>query len=120
MRNVGDIINVNKCAAIEEKLCQIMGALGESNNMFATLTAPTWLVWSNEHGAWWGPSRCDYVSGIEAAGRYSLEEAMEISRLRSLTKKSIDSGNPSEMIQPSPEWLAARDAFIAKATGGSS
>ena len=82
-------------------------------DLLAALASETWLVWSNEHAAWWGPNRCNYYTSIESAGRYSLEEAMLICRLRSQTPNS----NPTELIQPSPEWLSGRSEAIAKATG---
>lgn len=36
------------------------------------------LVWSWEHEAWWGPARCGYVREIGRAGRYSWDEAADI------------------------------------------
>jgi hypothetical protein len=37
-----------------------------------------WLIWSDEHGAWWAPDKAGYTRELELAGRYSLEEATEI------------------------------------------
>lgn len=37
-----------------------------------------YLIWSNEHGAWWGPGRCGYVRRLAEAGRYSRDEALTI------------------------------------------
>lgn len=37
-----------------------------------------YLVWSNEHKAWWRPKRCGYTHDVRAAGRYTLEDAREI------------------------------------------
>jgi hypothetical protein len=37
-----------------------------------------YLIWSHEHGAWWGPGRCGYVRSLAAAGRYSHAEALDI------------------------------------------
>lgn len=37
-----------------------------------------WLVWSEEHGAWWKPGRRGYTRSIREAGRYSLDEAADI------------------------------------------
>lgn len=39
---------------------------------------PKFLIWSNEHGAWWGPDRCGYVRSLGKAGRYSESEALGI------------------------------------------
>lgn len=43
------------------------------------LSAP-WLIWSNEHAAWWGPGERGYTTVIEEAGRYTREEAEAIVR----------------------------------------
>jgi hypothetical protein len=37
-----------------------------------------YLVWSNEHMAWWGSRRVGYVESLRKAGRYTYEEAMDI------------------------------------------
>jgi hypothetical protein len=37
-----------------------------------------YLIWSNEHRAWWGPGERGYVRKISAAGRYSREHAIGI------------------------------------------
>lgn len=39
-----------------------------------------YLVWSNEHHAWWRPNSQGYAKSIEDAGVYSREEAMDIAR----------------------------------------
>lgn len=39
-----------------------------------------YLVWSNENCAWWRPSGQGYTRYVEAAGRYSREEAISIAR----------------------------------------
>ena len=41
-------------------------------------TLPVWMIWSNEHRAWWKPGRSGYTMDYEEAGRYSLEEAVDI------------------------------------------
>jgi hypothetical protein len=38
---------------------------------------PGYVIWSNEHDAFWGPDRRGYVS-FAHAGRYTREEADEI------------------------------------------
>jgi hypothetical protein len=38
-----------------------------------------YLVWSEEHGAWWRPARCGYTTSLKRAGRYTREDAVEIS-----------------------------------------
>lgn len=37
-----------------------------------------YLIWSNEHRAWWGPGECGYVPRVSQAGRYSREAALRI------------------------------------------
>ena len=37
-----------------------------------------YLIWSNEHKAWWGPGRAGYSHRLKRAGRYSREEALAI------------------------------------------
>jgi hypothetical protein len=37
-----------------------------------------YLIWSNQHRAWWGPARRGYVNRVEDAGRYSEATALEI------------------------------------------
>jgi len=41
-------------------------------------TTDTYLIWSNEHMAWWRPNKCGYTTSIIAAGHYSKEEAIAI------------------------------------------
>jgi hypothetical protein len=36
------------------------------------------LIWSEEHGAWWLPGGAGYTTSIREAGRYMLEQALEI------------------------------------------
>jgi len=40
-----------------------------------------YLIWSNEHRAWWGPDSRGYVRGVKQAGSYSRKEALAICRL---------------------------------------
>lgn len=76
------------------------------------LTAPMWLVWSNEHAAWWSPQSAGYCWDINAAGRYTIEDALEICKARGV--KRGDGINPPELIQPSPEWYAKRLEIIQR------
>lgn len=38
-----------------------------------------YLVWSNQHRAWWRPNSAGYTDDVKRAGRYSRAEAMSIS-----------------------------------------
>jgi len=37
-----------------------------------------WVVWSEEHGAWWRPGHWGYTRSLRQAGRYDRAEAMDI------------------------------------------
>jgi hypothetical protein len=39
-----------------------------------------YVVWSIEHKSWWGPNRSGYTPYLDLAGRYTRDEAIEISR----------------------------------------
>lgn len=78
-----------------------------NNKINGLVSGAYWLVWSNEHRAWWGPNHAHYYWDITEAGRYTLEEAMKICGMRGVARG--DGINPPEMIQPSPEWLVLRE-----------
>jgi hypothetical protein len=40
----------------------------------------SFLIWSSENGAWWAPDGLGYVNHIAQAGRFTHEEALDISR----------------------------------------
>jgi len=61
-----------------------------------------YLVWSNEHRAWWGHGHCGYAYRIEGAGRYSLEEALAICNGANYSWN--ENNNPEEL--PIPEHVA--------------
>lgn len=35
-----------------------------------------YLIWSNEHRAWWGPNNAGYTTSLQRAGRYSRNDAI--------------------------------------------
>lgn len=37
-----------------------------------------WLIWSNEHNAWWAPNSKGYVKFKDKAGRYDFGEALDL------------------------------------------
>ncbi len=66
---------------------------------------PEYLIWSNEHGAWWAPGECGYTTVYEAAGRYSVEDTARI-----VAKATVDGrllvtreGPRGERLEVSPE-----------------
>lgn len=58
------------------------------------LARSVYLIWSNEHRAWWAPRRNGYTGDYFAAGRYSRAEAIEICK-RALPGSHV--GVPNEI-----------------------
>ncbi len=90
-----------------EAICEIDFIAGFSkrtyelaNEWAALLRGPSWIVWSNEHEAWWGSNRSGYYENVADAGRYTYAEAVEICKSRS---ECVHPSLPPELIQPSPE-----------------
>jgi hypothetical protein len=57
-----------------------------------------WLIWSNEHSAWWGPECRGYPRDIASAGKYTLEHAINICTSRTWTYGQVP---PETMIHES-------------------
>lgn len=62
-----------------------------------------WLVYSNEHGAWWRPNSAGYTKHVESAGRYSKAEADYICRDASRGPKRFEEDPPHEVAVIAPE-----------------
>jgi hypothetical protein len=45
----------------------------------AAVIEEPYLVWSNQHRAWWRANSCGYVKSVLGAGHYTREEAIAIS-----------------------------------------
>lgn len=58
-----------------------------------------YLVWSNEHGAWWRPNSHGYTTYAKAAGVYSFAEALSIS-WQARDGWAKDGVSPSELMVP--------------------
>lgn len=54
------------------------GEFGDGATMGSAGQAPDYLVWSNQHRAWWRPEAAGYSVSIEGAGLYTRAEAIEI------------------------------------------
>jgi hypothetical protein len=65
-----------------------------------------YLIWSNEHRAWWGPDMWGYTKGLANAGRYSREKALEICR------GAIPTANHIGVISEIPVRLIDVEAFL--------
>lgn len=65
-----------------------------------------YLIWSNEHRAWWRPDARGYTLDIERAGRYSRDEAIKHSRTRDqykgqpLPELPIREADLKEIVEP--------------------
>ncbi|HEY9410982.1 MAG TPA: hypothetical protein VIP77_15495 [Jiangellaceae bacterium] len=68
-----------------------------------------WLVWSNEHDAWWKPNRCGYHHDVWQAGRYSERDAAGI--CRSAAHGWRGGSPPPEVMVSAPE--NDQDTFTA-------
>lgn len=70
-----------------------------------------YLIWSNEHGGWWGPGRRGYSTGIIGAGEYTRDEAIEICRDALPTAQHI--GRISEIPVRREDVMEALEAGLA-------
>jgi hypothetical protein len=62
-----------------------------------------YLVWSNEHQAWWAPNKRGYISVISKAGRYHRTAAEQICRhANAFIDKDAE---PHEVMVLAPECL---------------
>lgn len=43
-----------------------------------TILEPEYVIWSNEHRAWWAPVERGYVQSLADAGKYSRQRAMQV------------------------------------------
>ncbi len=49
----------------------------------------TYLIWSNEHKAWWKAGRNGYATGLAGAGQFARDEAIQLCREALLTAPDI-------------------------------
>lgn len=66
--------------------------------------AQKYLVWSNEHGAWWGPDCRGYTRTIANAGRYDRAKALSIAGTRD-GGWHVRKDNPDEIAIPEQDAL---------------
>lgn len=72
-------------------------------SLFGLMRVSPYLIWSNEHRAWWAPNRCGYTTDVHAAGRYDRDEAISIaSHARGGWERSR---NPYEIAIPEADAL---------------
>jgi hypothetical protein len=78
-----------------------------------------WLIWSNEHNAWWGPNGNGYTSLVAHAGRYAMDEAVRICSTPYAPLAwtlNCSTAVPYEVMVPSPEMLRSLALARANAT----
>jgi len=79
---------------------------------------PRYLVWSNEHKAWWGPEHRGYTRIIANAGRYDRDEALTIAGKRG-GGWYLNKGNPDEIAIPEQDAIDQyADITRAQSVGG--
>lgn len=61
-----------------------------------------WIVWSNEHGAWWRPNWNGYTQDVHQAGRYDDAELDSI--LKTANSYIKDGDPPNEVACLAPRW----------------
>ena len=59
-----------------------------------------WLIWSNEHNAWWGPAERGYVRDIRSAGLYTFERAAEICDCANIAVEPDEAPKETMLRQP--------------------
>ncbi|NOW44079.1 hypothetical protein FHW96_000206 [Novosphingobium sp. SG751A] len=82
---------------------QETGAL-EAVGVIDPRDAQKYLVWSNEHAAWWGKDRRGYTRIIANAGRYSRDEALKIAGTRD-GGWHVRKDNPDEIAIPEQDAI---------------
>jgi hypothetical protein len=69
-----------------------------------------YLVWSNEHHAWWRSNSQGYTTKVQVAGRYDRAEAIAISRGRGWPATGIPDEVPVREID-AMECFAVSSAY---------
>lgn len=68
-----------------------------------------YLIWSNQHKAWWRPERRGYTTSLNAAGRYPRSEAIKICTHSRYGWDGKD--HPSEIPVAEDDVMACKAAF---------
>lgn len=67
-----------------------------------------WLVWSNEHTAWWKPGCLGYTGDVDKAGRYTLADARKHANSGQMGGRCARCEHlPNEVVTPAPEFFAS-------------
>lgn len=65
---------------LRERVATCNAFTTEERDYLLKLLDARYLVWSNEHTAWWKPGSWGYARGLRAAGHFSRQEAIDICR----------------------------------------
>ncbi len=76
------------------------------------------LIWSNEHEAWWRPNSAGYTTFLERAGRYTKDEALRICRSAGHRAGSRKRHIPSELPVREADALACAERIAPRETSG--
>ncbi|MFP1683387.1 hypothetical protein ACLD0W_12815 [Alloalcanivorax sp. C16-1] len=102
-------------AQVFTQMKQMVEAASARDRLAPQGEAVNWLVWSNEHNAWWRPNARGYTLETTEAGRYTFDEARDIcinARPRSGAKSEAEkAGDPPEVMVLAPESLGAAGAY---------
>jgi hypothetical protein len=66
-----------------------------------------YIIWSNEHQAWWRPKSRGYTRWIEDAGRYDAKEAKAICNSGDMDTEQ--GSRKCEFMLPAPECMTVED-----------
>jgi hypothetical protein len=58
-----------------------------------------WVLWSEEHSAWWAPGEHGYTNSLRRAGRYSEARAKAI---ETKANRYLEPGDLHEIALPDP------------------
>lgn len=59
-----------------------------------------WLIWSEEHRAWWAPNHKGYVQERKQAGKYTYDDACDIVKGANVNFKDV----PNEAMVRAESW----------------
>lgn len=68
------------CTLARDRILSLSQRLAALAAIHAGAASTVYLIWSNEHRAWWRPGRAGYTTFLIAAGRYSQADAVAICR----------------------------------------
>jgi hypothetical protein len=71
------------------------------------VTATQYVIWSNEQNAWWGPEGRYYTQDVWEAGRFDLDYAEALCRIRTWEPGTP----PPEVAVEAPETRLPLDTF---------